>query len=440
MSFPKYKAYKHSGIEWLGDVPTHWETSRIRRLFEIKKRIVGTLGYDVLSITQQGLKVKDIESNDGQLSMDYSKYQLVEPGDFAMNQMDLLTGYVDIARTHGVTSPDYRVFSIRHPNQCFDRYYLYLLQNCYRSRIFYPFGQGASQLGRWRLPTDQFKEFLFPQPPVQEQLQIGAFLDHETAKIDMLVEEQQRLIDLLKEKRQAVISRAVTKGLNADAPLKHSGVEWLGEVPRHWSVKKLRRCILEHRQGYYSSDSYVDDGIKLLRITDLFEDGSVNFAECPQVENKEDLKPFYLKKGDFVFARTGGAGTFGLISELDEPAIYASYLIRFRFTDMTSPQFLKFVFLTSGFQSGIQARIHGGVNQNVHAEDIKEQFVAFPPLSEQLDIVTFANFEVTKCAVLIAEAECAIALLQERRNALISAAVTGKIDVRGLVPVEAEAA
>jgi type I restriction enzyme S subunit len=112
MTVPRHERYKDSGVQWLGDVPSHWATKRLRRLFAIKKRIVGTLGFDVLSITQQGLKIKDTESNDGQISLDYSKYQLVEPGDFAMNHMDLLTGYVDISRTCGVTSPDYRVFQL----------------------------------------------------------------------------------------------------------------------------------------------------------------------------------------------------------------------------------------------------------------------------------------------------------------------------------------
>jgi len=112
VSFPRYESYKDSGVEWLGEVPKGWGIARVKHLFEIKKRIAGVEGYEVLSITQQGIKVKDIESGDGQLSMDYSKYQFVEFGDFAMNHMDLLTGYVDISPVLGVTSPDYRVFSV----------------------------------------------------------------------------------------------------------------------------------------------------------------------------------------------------------------------------------------------------------------------------------------------------------------------------------------
>ncbi len=129
MSLRRYPKYKDSGVEWLGEVPTHWDISRLRWVCQIKKHLAGELGYDILSITQRGIRVKDTESNDGQLSMDYSKYQLVDIGDFAMNHMDLLTGYVDISEQVGVTSPDYRVFSLRNHKAFHDRYYLRLFQN-----------------------------------------------------------------------------------------------------------------------------------------------------------------------------------------------------------------------------------------------------------------------------------------------------------------------
>ncbi len=200
---------KDSGVEWLGEIPEHWQAKRTKFLFKIKKRIVGEDGYQVLSITQQGIKEKDTESGAGQLSMDYSKYQFAYVGDFAMNHMDLLTGYVDITKYNGVISPDYRVFTLEdknsHPN-----YYLYLYQNGYKNKIFYKYGQGSSQLGRWRLPTEQFNEFRFPYPPLEEQQQIANYLDEKTSKIDTLIEKSNKSIELLKEKRTALISAAVT--------------------------------------------------------------------------------------------------------------------------------------------------------------------------------------------------------------------------------------
>ncbi len=204
----KYK--KSSTIFWATRVPEHWGEYRLKFIFEIKKRIADSLGYDVLSITQRGIKVKDTDSNDGQLSMDYSKYQIVEPGDFAMNHMDLLTGYVDISTQLGVTSPDYRVFSIRNTSKYVPEFYLLLLQLCYKSKLFYPFGQGAAQLGRWRLPTDAFNNFVFPVPPKDEQIQICDLINKQSKKIVNLIQKAEASIALLKEHRASLISAAVT--------------------------------------------------------------------------------------------------------------------------------------------------------------------------------------------------------------------------------------
>jgi type I restriction enzyme S subunit len=200
---------KDSGIEWLDEIPEHWEVRKIKCLFQIRKRISGELGYDVLSITQHGIKIKDIESGSGQLSMDYSKYQIVKVGDFAMNHMDLLTGWVDISKFEGVTSPDYRVFSLVD-SQSDAEYYLYALQLGYNGKIFYAFGQGSSHLGRWRFPTENFKGFMFPYPPKEEQKAISDFIKLEHNKIGCLIEKCSVAIKLMKERRTALISAAVT--------------------------------------------------------------------------------------------------------------------------------------------------------------------------------------------------------------------------------------
>lgn len=207
----KATVYNEStAIFWAKKIPKHWEQFRAKFIFEIKKRISGELGYKVLSITQRGIKVKDTESNEGQLSMDYSKYQIVEPGDFAMNHMDLLTGYVDISSDLGVTSPDYRVFSIRDEKRFFPKFYLLILQLCYKSKLFYPFGQGAAQLGRWRLPTDAFNNFIFPVPPIAEQMEICQVISGKNKKYDSLINRAEIGVQLLKEHRASLISNAVT--------------------------------------------------------------------------------------------------------------------------------------------------------------------------------------------------------------------------------------
>lgn len=202
---------KDSGVEWLGEVPQHWNLLRGKSLFNIRKRIAGKLGFEILSITQKGIKVKDTESGGGQLSMDYSKYQLVFPGDFAMNHMDLLTGYVDISKYHGVTSPDYRVFEMKGDQDTFcSKFYKSVLQNCYHEKLFFPFGQGSSQLGRWRLPTEAFNEFVYPVPPIDEQRAIANLIEVEISKCELLTDKANTCISLLKEHRQALITAAVT--------------------------------------------------------------------------------------------------------------------------------------------------------------------------------------------------------------------------------------
>ncbi|KOY19378.1 restriction endonuclease subunit S [Vibrio parahaemolyticus] len=200
---------KNSGVEWLGEVPEHWDLKRFKHLFKIRKRIAGKTGYDILSITQKGIKIKDITSGEGQLSMDYSKYQLVYKGDFAMNHMDLLTGFVDISSHNGVTSPDYRVFTLEHRTSVAE-YYLRLLQMGYLDKLFYPLGQGAAHIGRWRLPTEAFNEFLAPCPPYEEQKEISKFVKDTHDKIDALLEKAEGAIILMKERKSALISAVVT--------------------------------------------------------------------------------------------------------------------------------------------------------------------------------------------------------------------------------------
>lgn len=200
---------KDSGVEWIGLVPENWKIAKVKSLFEIKKRIAGTEGFKVLSITQKGLKVKDISSNEGQMAQDYSKYQFVELDDFAMNHMDLLTGWIDIAKIKGVTSPDYRVFSAIS-NEINKEYFLYLFQMGYKNKIWFAYGQGAAQIGRWRLQTNSFKNLKLPQPTLDEQNEIIDYIKSENNKIDSLVNKQTKLIEKLKEYRSSIISYAVT--------------------------------------------------------------------------------------------------------------------------------------------------------------------------------------------------------------------------------------
>lgn len=200
---------KDSGVEWLGEVPEGWRITPIKHLFYISKTIAGRTGFDVLSITQQGLKVKDIKSGEGQLASDYSHYQIVEPGDFAMNHMDLLTGWVDLSNKTGVTSPDYRVFKAR-TDGIDKRYFLRVFQVYYSARVFYGFCKGISSKGRWRLPADAFRAIQIPVPPFPEQHRIADYLDEKCAQLDHAIAAKQAVIADLKAYKQSLIYETVT--------------------------------------------------------------------------------------------------------------------------------------------------------------------------------------------------------------------------------------
>lgn len=191
-------------------IPSNWDLADIKYLFEIVKRIAGKEGYDILSVTQRGLKVKDISSNEGQIANDYSGYQLVYPTDFVMNHMDLLTGWVDCSTQLGVTSPDYRVFMLRDKERNNLHYFKYVMQCCYMCRIFYSLGQGVSQLGRWRLQTSAFNNFKVPVPPTETQLEIAIFLDTKIAEIDSIIDKKKEQLSILETYKKSLIYEYVT--------------------------------------------------------------------------------------------------------------------------------------------------------------------------------------------------------------------------------------
>lgn len=202
--------YIKTEIDWAPIIPSNWTVSRIRNHFEIQKRIAGTEGFDVFSVTQQGLKVRDINLCEGQLATNYSGYQFVYPGEFAMNHMDLLTGGVGIADHLGVTSPDYRVFKLIDDNHCYAPYFLKIFQVCYRRHAFYRFGRGAANVGRWRLPATAFKNFEIPIPPFEEQIEIVNVIDKKEDAIKTAIESFKHQVVVLQEFKTRLIADVVT--------------------------------------------------------------------------------------------------------------------------------------------------------------------------------------------------------------------------------------
>lgn len=438
---PSYPQYKHTDSRWLKKIPSSWGFVRFKYLFKIRKRIAGELGHDVLSITQKGVKVKDIESGEGQVASDYTKYQLVKAGDFAMNHMDLLTGFVDISKFDGVTSPDYRVFSLIEKN-CVDRYCLYLLQIGYLDKIFYPLGQGAAHVGRWRLPADEFLNFKAPIPSHDEQLKIVKFLDKNLSRIDSLIEEKHNFVNLLEEKRQALISHVVTKGLDDKAKMKNSGVEWIGKAPINSRVVRFRYIFSFGRGLSITKDHLKDEGIKVVNYGEIHS--KYNF-ELDSV--RDDLKyvdKSYLitsrdclvSKGDFVFADTSedleGSGNFThLISEEEIFAGYHTIVCRLKIE--ANSRFISYFLDSSAFRRQVQSVMKGVKVFSISQKALKDTWICLPSLTVQNNIADYLDTHCSKINLLKEETYKSIELLKEHRSALISAAVTGKIDVRELV-------
>lgn len=204
------RGLKDSQSTWFGQIPSDWNMRKIKYIFKIQKDIAGEEGHTVLSITQKGIKPKDLSKNEGQLAENYSNYQLVHIGDFAMNHMDLLTGWVDVSKYEGVTSPDYRVFKLINQDNYCSQYYLYLMQMCYTNRIFYGLGQGVSGLGRWRLQADKFLNFSITVPSYEEQKEIADYLDKKCSAIDNLIAKKEQYLSEIENYKKSLIYEYVT--------------------------------------------------------------------------------------------------------------------------------------------------------------------------------------------------------------------------------------
>lgn len=201
---------KESIVDWIGVIPENWTIDKIKQHFSVRKRIAGKEGFDILSITQEGIKVKDISQNEGQMAQSYAGYQFVYPGDFAMNHMDLITGYVDCSPYFGVTSPDYRVFCLDDTENCYAPYYLRVFQLGYKRRIFYKFGKGAASKGRWRLPKTAFLNYDIPVPPIEEQKEIVSACEKVETDVAEIIDGIRKEISLVQELRTKTISDVVT--------------------------------------------------------------------------------------------------------------------------------------------------------------------------------------------------------------------------------------
>jgi type I restriction enzyme S subunit len=438
MSLPRYPEYKDSGTPWLGELPEHWKIKPVWTLFRRSKRI-GFESEQLLSVYRDhGVIPKaSRDDNNNKASDDLSVYQLVMPGDLAINKMKAWQGSVAISEHQGIVSPAYFIYEATHQED--SRYLHYLLRSPRYITGYLSISKGI-RINQWDLEPQYHSRMPVILPPKVEQTAIATFLDRETAKIDELIAEQEKLIALLAEKRQATISHAVTKGLNPDAPMKDSGVAWLGEVPAHWAVKPLRYCIdYQEGPGIMAAD-FVESGVPLLRVSGVQGrwatlDGC-NFLTPERVAHK--WEHFRVKEGDLLISASASMGTVCEVGADTIGSIPYTGLIRLSGkTGVMIKPFVRSLVVSDLFITQIDLLKAGATIQHFGPTHLSQMTVPRPPVDEQIEIAAYIENQTIRLDTLTAEATRGIALLKERRSALISAAVTGKIDVRHLAEQEA---
>jgi type I restriction enzyme S subunit len=409
MSLPRYLTYKDSGVEWLGKVPEQWTVISIKWLSPVKRGASPRPIDDEKYFDDEGefawVRIADVSASDGVLvdttqrlsHLGSSLSVKIAPGEL----------FVSIAGTVGKPC----ISAIR---ACIHDGFVYFPTLKIDPKFLYRIFEGGGcygGLGKWgtqlNLNTDTIGSIRVAVPPPSEMKHLLAFLDLETAKIDALVAEQQLLIELLKEKRQAVISHAVTKGLNSDAPMKDSGVEWLGEVPAHWEVKVIKRFSTLQR-GHDLTDTERTEG-----SYPVVTSGGISGTHGS----------FMARGPGVVTGRYGSTGRLFYIEGDFWPHNTSLYVSNFH---KNLPRFVWYSLQTVDFAAHSAKAAVPGIDRN----DIHVLPAVVPPISEQSEIVTYLDATTTKVDLLTTEAQRAIDLLQERRTALISAAVTGQIDVR----------
>ena len=445
MSFPKYPAYKDSGVEWLGEVPEHWALIPIKHLaslnprksdFRIDTQLL--CSFVPMEKLKTGVLLLDEER---QIKEVINGYTYFEDGDVLQAKVTPCFENKNIAIASGLTNGigfGSSEINVLRPHHWMKAEYLYYrLQEDNYMDFCTSSMMGAG--GLKRVPTDVINNFTIAAPGGAEQTQIARFLDHETARIDALIEEQQRLIELLKEKRQAVISHAVTKGLDPTVPMKDSGVEWLGEVPEHWVVSRVKNIVSFITSGPRGWSDYIDDSGEdiFLQSGDMDNRLNVLFDKAKRIITPDGAEGVRtrIQKGDVLVCITGAnTGRVAVVKALDQTCYVNQHLGLLRPRSLAcDSQYLGYALASTSCQTYFSIEQYG-LKEGLSLTDLAEAPLAIPPIAEQVALVKRIEEQLIALHRLSADAERAALILAERRSALISAAVTGKIDVRNWQP------
>jgi Restriction endonuclease S subunits len=455
MSFPCYQSYKDSNVGWIGEIPDHWSIVPLARLSSqpgsmfidgdwVESKDLADEGIRYITTGNVG-QGNYKEQGSGYISQDtFERLRCAEvlPGDVLISRLNLPIGRACVVPDLGeriITSVDNVI--VRPDDKYSASYLAYTLSSAAHFANMETLARGTTMQ---RISRSVLGQVRFAFPGFNEQKIIATFLDRETAKIDALIAEQQRLIELLQEKRQAVISHAVTKGLNPHAPMKDSGVEWLGEVPEHWEIIEARREIAFLTSGSRGwADYYSNSGSLFIRIGNLTRDSiELDWSDIQRVDppSGSEGERTRVRPGDVLFSITAYLGSVAVVPSGGETAYVSQHVCLARVKERSlHPKWLGYFVLSTAGKSYLEATSYGGTKVQLSLDDIKSLPLVMPSAREQAEIMDHIEASIHHLEGLVGEAQKSISLFQERRSALISAAVTGQIDVRGLVP-EAEAA
>ncbi|MGJ8530527.1 restriction endonuclease subunit S [Maritalea sp.] len=430
-SYPKHERFKPSGFDWIGDIPDSWNVEKLgSALTEVSEKNCRDL--PLLSITrEQGVIRRDVnnqDSNHNFIPDDLSGYKLLLKGQFGMNKMKAWQGSYGVSEHTGIVSPAYYVFDfVREVDP-------YFFNIAIRSKLYVSYFGSASdgvRIGQWDLNKPRMRQIPILLPPLPEQRAIAAFLDGKCGTIDEAVRIKEKQVKLLAERRKILIQQAVTRGLNPNAPLKDSGIDWIGRIPVHWEVKQLKHVLSQPLKYGANEEALecVEGDPRYIRITDFGSDGSL------RDETKRTLPPkvardYLLQDGDILLARSGGTvGKSFLFAEGIE-ACFAGYLIRARSNrKLIESSYLNTFFRSPSFEHWKELIFSRATIQNIGADKYGALRLPLPPLKEQREIQRHVEVFNEKIDAAIAVKQSQITALREYKISLIDSAVTGNIKV-----------
>ncbi len=433
-----YPEYKDSGVPWIGKVPKHWQVLPHRAIFEeVKER--NHPDEEMLSVTiNNGVikqqKLLDATSKKDNSNLDKSKYNLVCPNDIAYNKMRAWQGAIGVSEHRGIISPAYIVMRLRD-KKCLPKYYHYLLRTPAFAKEAERWSYGITS-DMWSLRPEHFKLIYSIIPPYDEQEKIVKYLDYATAKIDQTIAAKKKLIDLLNEQKQAIIHRAVTRGLDPNVKLKDSGIPWIGKVPEHWEKVRIKNIVKIYGRigfrGYKQSDLVGENMGAISLSPSNIKMGELNATKLTYIswEKYHESPEIQVEKDDIVLVKTGSSfGKSAVVKSISHPMTINPQLVLLK-KCIANNLYLQYLLETPVFKEQISRKIIGGATPTIGQLELGDICFYIPKVKEQEKVVLYINKSIDGILNEIKTTEKETMYLNELKIKIISDAVTGKIDTR----------